>query len=179
MEDAEAIWAAKTDDALLEAAAELSEYTEEGERVIRAELERRGLPQPDPPIGKCSRCGRSIARNHPRDKCSQCGGAFPPEILRMLRARTPEAMLVPVLRTGDAGLILLAKSLLEREGIEYFVFGENLQDLFGAGRLGGYNYVTGPAEFRVRTRDAELARVLLDGLSAPPPEPAADSNDDA
>ena len=84
MADAEAIWAAKTDDELLEAAAELSEYTKEGERVIRAELERRGLPKPDPPIGKCSRCGRSIARNHPHDKCSQCGGAFPPEILRML-----------------------------------------------------------------------------------------------
>ena len=95
----------------------------------------------------------------------------------MLRARTPEATLVPVLRTGDAGLILLARSLLEREGIEYFVYGENLQDLFGAGRLGGYNYITGPAEFRVCTRDAELARALLDGLSAS--EPAADSNDDA
>jgi hypothetical protein len=84
----------------------------------------------------------------------------------VLRAQTPGAALVTVLRTGDAGLILLAKSLLEGKGIEYFVRGENLQDLFGAGRLGGYNYVTGPAEFWVRTGDAELARVLLDGLSA-------------
>jgi hypothetical protein len=45
MADAEAIWADKADDELLEAAGELSEYTEEGERIILAELERRGLPQ--------------------------------------------------------------------------------------------------------------------------------------
>jgi hypothetical protein len=74
---------------------------------------------------------------------------------------------------------MFARSLLEREGIEYVVYGENLQDLFGAGRLGGYNPVAGPTEFRVRTCDAELARALLDGLSGPLPEHAADSNDDA
>jgi hypothetical protein len=175
----EVIWAAKTDDELLEAAQELSEYTEEGERIIRAELQQRGLPQPDPPIGQCSRCGRSIARNHLHDECSQCGEPFPPEILQELGAQTPEVALVPVLRTADAGLIPLAKSLLDGEGIEYLVRGENLQDLFGAGRLGGYNYVTGPAEFWVNTHDAERARALLDGLDARPPEPAADSNDDA
>jgi putative signal transducing protein len=179
MADTEAIWTAKTDDELLEAAGELSEYTEEGERIIRAELERRGLPQPDPPIGQCSRCGRSIARNQVHDECSQCGEPFPPEILRVLGAQTREAALVPILRTGDPGLIPLAKSLLEGEGIEYLVRGENLQDLFGAGRLGGYNYVTGPAEFWVHTEDAERARTLLDELDALPPELAADPNDDA
>jgi hypothetical protein len=60
MEDAAAIWAAKSDDELLEASGELFDFTEEGERIIRAEIARRGLPRPDPPIGKCSRCGRSI-----------------------------------------------------------------------------------------------------------------------
>jgi hypothetical protein len=179
MADAEAIWAAKTDDELLEAAGELSEYTEEGERIIRAELKRRGLPQPDPAIGECARCGRSIARNQVHDECSQCGEPFPPEILRVLGAHTREAALVPILATGDPGLILLAKSLLEGEGIEYLVRGENLQDLFGAGRLGGHNYVTGPAEFWVHTEDAERARTLLDGLDAQPSELAADPNDDA
>ena len=179
MADAEAIWATKTDDELLEAAGELSEYTEEGERIIRAELQRRGLPQPDPPIGECSRCGRSIARNHSGDECSQCREPFPPEILRALGLQTPEPALVPVLRTGDAGLIPLAKSLLEGEGIEYLVRGENVQDLFGVGRVGGYNYVTGPAEFWVHTQDVERARTLLDGLGGLPPEPGADPNDDA
>ena len=179
MADVQAIWTAKSDDELLDAAQELSEFTEEGERIIRAELHRRGLPQPDPPIGECSRCGRSIARNNLHDQCSQCGEAFPPEILRELGSQTPAAALVSVLRTGDAGLIPFAKSLLEGEGIEYLVSGENLQDLLGAGRLGGYNYVTGPAEFWVHTDDAERARALLDGLNALPREPAADPNDDA
>jgi hypothetical protein len=99
--------------------------------------------------------------------------------LRLLGGQTPEVTLEPVLRTADAGLIPLAKSLLEGERIEYFVRGENLQDLFGAGRLGGYNYVTGPVEFWVRAEDADRARTLLDGLDAPSPEIAADPNDDA
>jgi hypothetical protein len=179
MADAEGIWATRTDDELLEAAAELSEYTEEGERIIRAELQRRGLQQPDRPIGECSGCGRSIARSQLHDECSQCGEPFPPEILRVLRPETPEVTLEPVLRTADAGLIPLAKSLLEGEEIEYFVRGENIQDLFGARRLGGYNYVTGPAEFWVNAEDAERARTLLEGLDALPPETAADPNDDA
>lgn len=87
MEDAEAIWAAKSDDELVEASGELFEYTEEGERIIRAELRRRGLPEPDPPIGTCLRCGRSIAANHPGDRCAQCEEPFPPEILRKDGAR--------------------------------------------------------------------------------------------
>jgi hypothetical protein len=179
MAEAEGIWADKTDDELLEAAGELSEYTEEGERIIRAELQRRGLQQPDPPIGKCSRCGRSIARSPSQDECSQCGEPFPPEVLLVRGAQTPEVTLEPVLRTADAGLIPLAKSLLEGEGIEYVVRGENLQDLFGAGRLGGYNSITGPAEFLVHSHDAERARTLLDGLDALPAEPVADPDDDA
>jgi len=100
-------------------------------------------------------------------------------MLRVLRAKTQEAALVPVLRTRDPGLILLAKSLLEDEGIKYLVRGENLHDPFGGGRLGGYSYVTGPAEFLVDTPDAERASILLDGLSAATPESAADPNDDA
>jgi hypothetical protein len=98
--------------------------------------------------------------------------------LRVLGAQTSEVTLEPVLRTADAGLISLAKSLLEGEEIEYLVRGENLQDLFGAGRLGGYNYISGPAEFLVHAHDAERARTLLDGLDGLPPQPA-DPNDDA
>ena len=46
MTEAERIWAEKNDDALIEAAAELEAYTEEGQRIIRAELKRRGQPSP-------------------------------------------------------------------------------------------------------------------------------------
>jgi hypothetical protein len=81
MSESEEIWRGKSDDELLKAREELSEYTEEGERIIRGELQRRGLPQPDPPIGSCPACGRAIARYHQGDQCSQCGELLPPDIL--------------------------------------------------------------------------------------------------
>jgi hypothetical protein len=46
MNEAERIWQEKSDDALIEAAAELETYTDEGQRIIRAELRRRGLEDP-------------------------------------------------------------------------------------------------------------------------------------
>jgi hypothetical protein len=46
MTDADRIWREKSDDALLEAAAELHTYTDDGQRIIRAELKRRGLEDP-------------------------------------------------------------------------------------------------------------------------------------
>ena len=46
MNEAERIWQEKSDDALIEAAAELETYTDEGQRIIRAELKRRGLEDP-------------------------------------------------------------------------------------------------------------------------------------
>ncbi len=178
MTDAEANWAAKTDDELLDAARDLAEYTEEGERIIRAELQRRRLPPPDPPIGQCSGCGRSISRSHRGNECSHCGEPLPPDMVRALGAQAPETELELVLRTGDAGLIPFAKSLLENEGIEYLVRGENLQDPFSGGRLGGFSYVAGPAEVWVHMDDAERARTLLEALSAAPEEPAEDPTDE-
>lgn len=47
MSNAETIWRAKSDDDLLIAAAELDTYTEEGKRVIREELRRRGFEDPE------------------------------------------------------------------------------------------------------------------------------------
>ena len=44
--EAERIWRSKSDDDVIDAAGELSTYTEEGQRVIRAELRRRGLEDP-------------------------------------------------------------------------------------------------------------------------------------
>jgi len=169
MENATAIWAAKSDDELLEASDELFEYTEEGEHIIRAEIRRRGLPEPDPPIGRCVRCGRSIAFNHPGDRCSECEEPFPPEILRKRVAVSdaPEPTLVSVLRTEDPGLVPLAKSMLDDEGIEHLVRGRSPQDPFDS-------FGRGPVEFLVREEDAERARALLDGLTTLPAQSAAD-----
>jgi hypothetical protein len=167
MGDAGAIWAGKSDNELLDAADELFNYTEAGERVIRAELRRRGLAEPNPPIGTCSRCGRSIPSNHPGDRCSECDEPFPPDVLRKLAAHAPEPTLVSVLRTEDPGLVPLAKSMLDQEGIEHLVRGEDVQDPFGA-RLGVAGYGKGPVEFWVREEDAERASRLLAGLTEPP-----------
>ena len=46
MTDAERLWREKNDDDLLVAAGELDTYTDEGRRVIREELRRRGLEDP-------------------------------------------------------------------------------------------------------------------------------------
>jgi Putative prokaryotic signal transducing protein len=90
---------------------------------------------------------------------------------------TPDVELIQVLATGDAGLIAVATSLLEGEEIDYFVRGDGLQDLFGIGRVTGFNFAMGPAQFWVRAEDAERARNLLADLTAADRNP--DSSGDA
>jgi hypothetical protein len=51
MSMAEQIWIAKTDEQLSEASTRLVTYTAEDELVIRAELKRRGVPDPPPTTG--------------------------------------------------------------------------------------------------------------------------------
>jgi hypothetical protein len=46
--DAERIWRVRSDEQLLDAASHISGFTEEGRRVVRAELSRRGLSEPLP-----------------------------------------------------------------------------------------------------------------------------------
>ena len=56
----------------------------------------------------------------------------------------PDAKLVRVLATGDAGLIAFAKSPPRHgEDIDYFVRGDGLQDLFGLGRITGLQHAMG------------------------------------
>ena len=50
MERAEEIWRSKTDEELAEAATQLAGFTAEGERVIRAEMTRRGMVDPPPTV---------------------------------------------------------------------------------------------------------------------------------
>ena len=70
---------------------------------------------------------------------------------------------VTVLETSDPALLAIAKSLLEDAGIGFFAKGEGIQDLFGAGRLGGFNPITGPVELQVSADDAtEAGSVLLE-----------------
>jgi hypothetical protein len=109
--------------------------------------------------------------------CPKCGGEFVDGITRCeeckvdLTREAParetidvEDELVPVLRTGDPLVVALAKSLLDGAGIDFFVKGEGIQDLFAFGRVGtGFSPITGPAEFQVRRyKEAEARTVLAD-----------------
>jgi hypothetical protein len=74
----------------------------------------------------------------------------------------PDLELVTVFETGDPADVLVAKSVLDEAGIEFFPRGEGVQDIFGAGRLGaGFNTLAGPVSIQVRPEDAETARGLL------------------
>jgi hypothetical protein len=44
----EEVWRRKSDEEVEAAGAQLNEYIEEGERIIRAEMHRRGVQQPGP-----------------------------------------------------------------------------------------------------------------------------------
>ena len=66
-----------------------------------------------------------------------------------------------VLSTPNAGEIALVRSLLEEADIPFMVKNEGVQDLFGLGRLGGYNPFMGSVHFRVKRIDIEIARRAL------------------
>lgn len=73
--------------------------------------------------------------------------------------------LVTVLETGDAGIIMIAKSLLEENNIRYYTKGEIAQHLFGGGTFGtGFNPLTGPVQLQVSKNDFEEASLLIKNL---------------
>ena len=76
---------------------------------------------------------------------------------------------VTVFASSNVGDLVMAKMLLEAEGIRFVTEGEGVQDLFGFGRtVGGYNPVTGPAQLRVTPEDAPKALEILRELREPP-----------
>lgn len=68
--------------------------------------------------------------------------------------------LVTVLVTRDMGDLLIAKSILESEGIRYLAKGEGLQYYFGQGSIGA-GYLLSPVELQVLESDAQDAKELL------------------
>ncbi|MBP6571933.1 MAG: DUF3955 domain-containing protein [Gemmatimonadales bacterium] len=77
-----------------------------------------------------------------------------------------------VFTTVDTNAMIMAKLMLEVEGIAIIASGEGLQDLFGMGRsVGAFNPVVGPMRIQVATEEAERAREVLAEMAAATPEP--------
>jgi len=116
----------------------------------------------------CPQCGSEYREGF--TMCVDCDAA--------LVDRPPAADLAPddpfvtVLETGDPGLLALAHSLLEADGIPSLFLGEGLQSLFGAGTLGaGFNIAVGPVHIQVPASQAERAWELLEQLETGEPLP--------
>jgi hypothetical protein len=54
--------------------------------------------------------------------------------------------------------------MLDEATIPYVVKNRGVQDLFGMGRWGGFNYVTGPMALQVDEHDEASAKELLASL---------------
>jgi hypothetical protein len=72
--------------------------------------------------------------------------------------------MINVYATSDLLKFEIAKSILSGSGIKFIVSGERLQDIIGAGRIGGFNILTGPAQLAVPDDQAKSARELLADL---------------
>ena len=108
----------------------------------------------------CPECRRRYGRGV--TTCPECGETLVPTL--PLEETDEPLDLVTVLETSNAGKAMIARSLLDEAGIPYLPRGEQLQDLFGIGRLVPVNPITGPIVFQVHREDAEEARALLADL---------------
>jgi hypothetical protein len=178
--DAEEIWREKSDEDLVEAGERLSEFTADGERIIRAELRRRGLPQPPAPLKYCWKCGRGIYAGGSADACANCGEPFP-EAVRGTQGETDEGLITEVVyRSRFAHEIELVIGHLEEAGIVT----ERRSSGFGAGLPLRYLELAALdlSEYTVvvAASDATRARDIIEGLPVShgydetPPAPPAD-----
>ena len=162
--DPEQIWREKSDEDLVEAGERLFEFTAEGERIIRAEIRRRGLPDPPAPVDYCWKCGRGIYAAGSVDACDNCGEPFP-EPVRVKLGQTDEPLITEVVyRSRFAHEVELVIAQLEEAGI---VVARGTSQ-FGAD--GALRYLEIPAlelaEYIVivAASDASRAREIIDGL---------------
>lgn len=101
-------------------------------------------------------------------ECAECGvrlvDELPPKPL-------PEyADLRTVMFAPSEMILMLAKSRLEAEGIPCLTKNVLVQDLFGMGRVAGFNPVTGPPELQVSAEDFDRAVEILESLEGESPE---------
>jgi hypothetical protein len=159
--DPEQIWRDKSDEDLVEAGERLFEFTSDGERIIRAELRRRGLPDPPTPVDYCGKCGRGIYADGPQDACENCGEPLAQAVRLRLGARDEPLITEVVYRSRFAHEVELVTTQLEDAGI---VVGP------GVGADAQLRYLGIPAlnqseyTVAVAASDASRAREIIEGL---------------
>lgn len=109
----------------------------------------------------CPECGSEYREGFL--ECADCQipltAELPPE------EPVPDLDLVTVMAEEDPGRLALAESLLMDAEIPYAKKGDQIQDLFGGGRI-GFNPLVGPVLLQVAKEHAEEARALLDDLES-------------
>jgi hypothetical protein len=109
----------------------------------------------------CPECGSEYREGFV--ECADCGvplTAAPPA-----EEPVPDLDLVTVLAVEDPGRLALAESLLMEAEIPYAKKGDQIQDLFGGGRI-AFNPLVGPVLLQVPQEHAEAARGLLAELES-------------
>ena len=128
----------------------------------------------------CPQCGGEYRDGF--TQCADCGGPLvpmgPPESPADDEPSLDDA-LVSVLETGDPAEMAFVESLLLEAGIPYTKQGDRVQDLFGIGRLGGFNVLTGPARLLVAKEHAEAAEEVLRDLPQAETQPEDELESDA
>lgn len=100
--------------------------------------------------------------------CSDCetplvdGPAPSPEEVGDRPEPDPDLELVPILLVREETRLVLIESVLAEAQIPYLAKGEQIQDLFGMGRLVTVNPITGPVVIYVTSDKVEEARRLVD-----------------
>lgn len=72
--------------------------------------------------------------------------------------------LVPVFASSDEADLITARGLLESAGIPFVTTNEGLQELFAAGRIGGFNPVIGQVQILVDRESLGVAAEALETL---------------
>jgi hypothetical protein len=112
---------------------------------------------------QCQNCGARLREG--ADHCPACG-------ITLLQAspeptREGEVELVNVFETRDPGLILVIKSLLDGEEIDYLVRGDPGENPLAWRHTGGlFGIGVKPAVVVVRAEDAERVRALLESMGS-------------
>ncbi len=124
---------------------------------------------PNPECPGLEKFGIISEFNDTSSVCADCGEALKdgpaPDTLPRAEKPDPEMELVGVIAVTAESDIVMVESLLQDAGIPYMARGEQIQDLFGLGRLVTVNPILEPVEFLVGAADFEAARTVLAEMS--------------